>query len=405
QMLDKPVLTNFGEELGILMEVTANLLGEPYPFVTYIVVRPKGSGDPVYVSWQNITEINGHFICNSTAKQEKPLFSETEVHVKETLLDKQIVDTNGAKVRRVNDLHFLKAQNRLFLVHVDVGFRGLMRRVGLEKPMNRLLHFMFDYDLPDQFISWKFVQPVSSPDLVRLSISQKGLAQIHPADLADIIEDLDIHQRKALFQSLDAETAAEMLEEADPKIQVSLIENIDTAQASDIIEEMSLNEAADLLGDLSQDKAETILEHMEEDVAEDVKELLTHPEEVAGGLMTSSYLSYLPGTTVHEALEHVRRVADDTDFIYYLYVVDERDRLLGMLSIRRLLSAPREMRLAKLMEPRVITVQLHEKPRAIIEHFAKYSMMAIPVVDREHRIKGVIPFKNVMELVLPGAET
>ena len=138
---------------------------------------------------------------------------------------------------------------------------------------------VFDYHLADHFIPWRFVQPLSSPDLLRLKIAQNRLSLLHPADLADIIEDLDIHKRTEVFQSLDVETAAEALEETDPKIQVRLIENLNPAKASDIIEEMSLSEAADLLGDLPREKAEGILKEMEQDVAEDVKELLAHPEE------------------------------------------------------------------------------------------------------------------------------
>ncbi len=155
--------------------------------------------------------------------------------------------------------------------------------------MDKFFQWFFDYHLPDHFIPWRFVQPLSSPDLLRLKVAQNRLALLHPADLADIIEELDIHKRSEVFQSLDVETAAEALEETDPKIQVRLIENLNPAKASDIIEEMSPSEAADLLGDLPKEKAEGILKEMEKEVAEDVKELLVHPEEKAGGLMTTCF--------------------------------------------------------------------------------------------------------------------
>ena len=171
-----------------------------------------------------------------------------------------------------------------------------------------------------------------SPDLLRLNIAQNRLGQIHPADLADILEDLDIKQRAAVFQALDVETAAETLEETDPKVQVSLINDLNSEKASDIIEEMSLIEAADLIADLPKAKAEGILKEMEKDIADDVKELLTHPEREAGGMMTTSYLSFRPSTTVKEALEKFRQEAADIDLVYYVYVTDEEERLLGVIS-------------------------------------------------------------------------
>jgi len=340
-------------------------------------------------------------IRSDVAPSGEHALGENELFLRDALLDKQIVDTNGAKIRRVNDLQFLRSHDRLHLVHVDVGFRGLMRRVGLERAMDLLLQSLFDYDLPNQFISWKYVQPVSSPDLLRLSIAQNRLAQLHPADLADIIEDLDIHQRTAVFQSLDVETAAETLEETDPRIQVSLIETVAADKASDIIEEMSLSEAADLLGDLPRDKAEGILKEMEREIAEDVKELLAHPEEEAGGLMTTAYLSVAPDTTAASALEILRREAMELDFVYYVYVLDPDERLLGMLSLRELLAAAPEAKMADLMDTRFVTVPLNEEPDEIAEQFAKYGVMALPVVDREERMKGVIPFRNLLELVAP----
>ncbi|PKN34887.1 MAG: magnesium transporter MgtE [Deltaproteobacteria bacterium HGW-Deltaproteobacteria-19] len=399
QILGKPVQDGQGRVIGSITDLSANL-AELYPSVGTLRIRLQGVKSPHYIPWQDVTQANGSIRCEGSPK-EALFLGENELFLRDALLDKQIVDTNGAKVRRVNDLQFLRSHERLHLVHVDVGFRGLMRRVGLEKAMDLFLQSLFDYELPNQFISWKYVQPVSSPDLLRLSITQNRLAQLHPADLADIIEDLDIHQRAAVFQSLDVETAAETLEETDPKIQVSLIETVTTDKASDIIEEMSLSEAADLLGDLPKDKAEGILKEMEQEIAEDVKELLAHPEEEAGGLMTTAYLGVPPETTAAQVLEILRREAMELDFIYYVYVMDPQERLLGMLSLRELLAAEPEAKVVDLMDTRFVTVRLNEEPEEIAEQFAKYGIMAVPVVDREERMKGVIPFRNLLELVAP----
>ncbi|MEW6335525.1 MAG: CBS domain-containing protein, partial [Thermodesulfobacteriota bacterium] len=179
-------------------------------------------------------------------------------------------------------------------------------------------------------------------------------------------------------------------------------EDLDMANASDIIEEMSLSEATDLLGDLSREKAEGILKEMEKDVAQDVKELLAHPEEKAGGLMTTSFFSFPPERTAGEAMETIRREAKDMDLIYYLYMVDARERVLGVLSLRELIVADPGKTLAELMDTRVVAVHIEEHKNSIASQFAKYGMLAMPVVDDDNRLEGVILFKNLLEVVLPN---
>jgi magnesium transporter len=402
EILGRKILDSEGRPLGRILDVTGNI-AEMYPPVTEVLVRLEKDGRTVLIPWRRLTEIDAAWVADPLKSEEfrEPVPRPGELFLKDTLLDKQVVDTDGAKIRRVNDLQFLNAHRILHLVHVDVGFHGLLRRVGLVRPIGFIFRTLFDYTMTDQLIAWKFVQPVSSPDLLRLKVSQNRLAQLHPADLADIIEDLDIHQRSAVFQSLDVETAAETLEETDPKIQVRLIEDLDMANASDIIEEMSLSEATDLIGDLPRERAEGILKEMEKEVAEDVKELLAHPEEKAGGLMTTSFLSFAPERTAEEAMETIRREAEDMDLIYYLYVVDEKEHLLGVLSLRDLLVAPPQALLSELMDTRIVSVNIEEKKDQIADDFAKYGIMAIPVVDDDNRLEGVILFKNLLEVVAP----
>jgi magnesium transporter len=295
QILGKRIVDSAGRVQGKVVDLVV-AVADLYPPVTDLLYLPPGAKSPSRFPWNKVTHISGQVVVSSPAPADGPLANPAEggLLLKESLLDKQIVDTHGAKVLRVNDLHLLKVNHNFFLIHVDVGFRGLMRRVGLEKAADKFFQWFFDYRLTDHFIPWRFVQPLSSPDLLRLKIAQNRLSLLHPADLADIIEELDIHKRSEVFQSLDVETAAEALEETDPKIQVRLIENLNPAKASDIIEEMSPSEAADLLGDLPKEKAEGILKEMEKEIAEDVKELLEHPDEKAGGLMTTAFPTLPP---------------------------------------------------------------------------------------------------------------
>ncbi len=404
QILGKNIVGASGYKLGRVYDLTAEFV-EPYPIVTGIIFSSARKKNPMFLSWQDVIDIDEDEDISVSIKSTDEISTlnlrSGEILLKDSLLDKQVVDTDGAKIRRVNDLQFLKTRHGLHLVHVDVGFRGLIRRVGVTKAFDAIMNGLFDYKLPDQLIPWKFTQPLHSADLLRLNIAQNRIGQIHPADLADILEDLDIKQRSVLFQSLDVETAAEALEETDPKVQVSLINDLNSAKASDIIEEMSLSEAADLIGDLPKAKADVILQEMEKDIADDVKELLTHPEREAGGMMTTSYLSFRPSTSVREAMERFRLEAADIDLVYYVYVTDEDERLLGVISLRDLILAAEDKKLDELMDERVISVKLDDKDDTIADHFAKYAVTAIPVVDENERMQGTIIFKNLLEVVAP----
>ncbi len=407
-----------GQRVGRISDLVAEK-AEPYPMIIGLVVRTGGReksrrvGTTVvptpdhgrfYLPWEKIIQIEPQItfpekdLCSLATS-----FSGKDIVLLREVMDKQIVDTFGAKVVRVNDLHLLRIDSHLRLVHVDVGFRGLMRRVGWEKVMDQVLRWLFSYDLPNQFISWKYVQLLSGSDLLQLSVSQKKLSHLHPADLADIIEDLSGRERSAIFHALDTETAAEALEEIDPKIQKSLIETIPVEKASDIVEEMSPSDAADLLADLSEERAEEILEGMEQEKAEDLRELLVHPDEAAGGLMTTAYLSLTPGVTVETAIARLKVEAPNLDIIDYIYVVDEEEVLLGVVSIRDLLTAQSHQPLSQIQAPRVVSVKLDEDQNEVVEAFAKYGFRAIPVVDEGNHLKGVIGFRNVLEVLAPDA--
>jgi magnesium transporter len=402
QVLRRRIVDSEGRVLGRISDLAVST-ADLYPPLTAILYLPPAGKAAGRLTWSQVVEFGDPVVVSSVPSPEQPGGTPRpgELLLKDSLLDKQIVDTNGAKILRVNDLHLLKANRSLFLVHVDVGFRGLMRRVGLEKPMDKFFQWFFDYHLPDHFIPWRFVQPLSSPDLLRLKVGQNRLALLHPADLADIIEELDIHKRSEFFQSLDVETAAEALEETDPKIQVRLIENLNPAKASDIIEEMSPSEAADLLGDLPKEKAEGILKEMEKEAADDVKELLVHPEEKAGGLMTTAFPIQPPHATAREALEYLRRESENLDLVYYLYVADAEEHLAGVVSLRDLLVAPSEAVLSEIMDARVVSVELESGKEEIANLFGKYGLKAVPVVDGQNCIQGVIPFKSLLEIVAP----
>jgi Mg/Co/Ni transporter MgtE len=335
--------------------------------------------------------------------QDTPLPEDRLVYLREEILDKQIVDTFGAKVVRVNDLQFLQLDSQLRLVHVDVGFKGLMRRVGWEKCICAAIHWLFSYDIPDRFIGWKYVQVITGGEPLHLSVSQKKLSELHPAELADILEDLSGHDRSAIFHALDTETAADALEEIDdPKLQKALIETVSVEKASDIIEEMSPNEAADLLADLPQDRADEILQEMNEETAEDLRELLVHEEETAGGIMTTSLLSLPPELTVASAMARLQQEAADLDILYYVYLLDPGGGLSGVVSMRDLLTALPQQRLSEIQTTRLITVNLQAKQDDVVDLLIKYGFRAIPVVDDQNHLKGAVRLRAALEILAPS---
>lgn len=403
EFLNRKVYNPTEKRVGKVIDLVAER-ADPYPLILGMVLQARGK-KRFFIPWEKTLQVEPQIVLYEKDLLDLNAFltAKDVILLREEVMDKQIVDTYGAKVVRVNDLHFLKVESRLRLVHVDVGFRGLMRRVGWERSADRVLGWLFSYKLPNQFISWKYVQLLSGSDLLHLSVSQKKLSHLHPADLADIIEDLSGRERSAIFHALDPETAAETLEEIDPKIQKALIETIPVEKASDIVEEMSPSDAADLLADLPEERAEEILEGMEQQRAEDLRELLVHPEETAGGLMTTAYLSLTPEITVETAIARLKAEAPHLDIMDYIYVVDEEEGLQGVVSIRDLLTAQSHQPLSEIQFPRVVSVRLDEDQKEVVETFAKYGFRALPVVDEENHLKGVIGFRNVLDVLAPEA--
>ena len=377
-------------------------LGEPYPKVVSVVARRGLFGQRVRIPFEQIQDITADplVVKNGSLDTLKPAaVSGSEIMLKEEVLDQQIVDTFGCKVLRVNDLHFLKANNELRVAHVDIGFRGLVRRMGWERTVDKLTQLLFDYKLADHFISWKYVQPLStlSPgQTLKLNVSQGNLSHLHPADLAEVIEDLSIYQRTSLLRALDPEAAAEALNETEPEMQVTAIEGMSNERAATILDEMPLDSVVDLLQDLPKEKADELLTALPMEKRTALVNLLSHHESTAGGFMTTNYLACAPGFTVEQAMSYLRSHAKTAELVGYIYVVADDGTLLGVVSIRDLLPAERGQRLADLMTSRVISVRPKQRHSTILDLFLKYGFTALPVVQSKgSKMLGIITFHDV----------
>jgi len=400
ELLGRKVVASDGRPIGRAADVIVERV-DPYPLVVGLVVRRRFSRAAAALPWSCVTAIEPTLTCTLRVDAAAaPAAAPETIRLREEVLDKQIVDTFGAKVVRVNDLHFLRINSQLRLVHFDVGLRGLMRRLGWEKGLTRTLQWLFSYELTDNLIGWKNVQLLPGAGSLKLNVPHKELSRLHPAELADILEDLSNYDRTAIFRSLDAETAAEALEEIDdPKLQQALIEDMSIEKASDIIEEMSASDAADLLADLPSETAEEILEEMEEGRAEGLRQLLEHPEETAGGMMTTALLNLSPADTVETALQRWREAEPELDVIYYIYITGPDEVLTGVVSMRELLRAEPRQPLSAIQSSRVITVPLDASEDEVVETMIKYGLRALPVVDTADRLKGAIRLRAVLDIL------
>lgn len=404
-LLNKRVLSSDGRILGRIKDLVVNV-DLHQPEAVMLVFQSRMSRDRQSVPWEAVERVLPNEVTlkvNSVPQPMPPKDSlpSSNILLRDFLLDKQIVDVHGAKVERVNDLQFVKSDGRLLLLQVDVGMRGILRRLGWEDLVARFFTWFFDYNLKEQFIAWNYVQPLSDPDRLKLQIPQSKLAELHPADLADIIEDMDVHERAAIVESLNEDVVADIMEEMDPKVQVSIMRGLEPEKAADILEEMSPDDAADLIADLPQETVLGIFQEMDDDYQEQVKGLLAHEEDEAGGMMTTQFMALPSDKTIVDALAHIRQHADEVDVIYYIYVVDRESKLLGVVNLRELLSHEIFTPLERIMTTRLITAKIDDEAEDLADLFGKYGFRAIPVLDDEGRIKGVIRFKALMEILAP----
>jgi magnesium transporter len=326
------------------------------------------------------------------------------LYLQQDLMDRQIIDIHGRKVVRVNDVDLewmgRGAAHLLRVAEVEVGMRGAFRRVfkGLlpRGTLETLSRRLSASGIPWQFVDVIEVDPARR---VKLRIEYARLAEMHPSDLAEILEDLAPAEREAVFTSLDEEVAAETLEEVEPRLQKELLEKLDEERIADIVEEMDPGAAADLLAELSEERSDAILEEMEPEERQEVEELLEFDEKSAAGAMTSDFVSAGMQATVAQAVQALRNFEGDPENVTEVYLLDEKRMLRGAISLARLVVAQPETRLAVLAEPRVLSCPADLDQNDLAELFDKYNLHALPVVDAQGRMVGVVQADHVISFL------
>jgi flagellar motility protein MotE (MotC chaperone)/sporulation protein YlmC with PRC-barrel domain len=321
------------------------------------------------------------------------------------ILDKQIVDINGRKLVRVNDIRMVSVANGTFAIAVDVGIEGLLRRIGISRSLKNFLG-LFNLNLPSKFILWDDVATIDMSNLnIKLSKTSSKLNTLHPSDLADIIEDLGKQSRASVFSSLDEETAADVLEELDTETQVNIVESLPVEKVADVFEKMPADEVADILDELEDDKAEMLLNEMEAESSQEVRELLEYDDKEVGSIMTTDFISFNENTTVAEVLTDIRSLKPAAEELYNLFVTDERAELVATVSLRDLVVSEPYVKVNEIMKESPIYLYDDQKIHDIAEIISKYNMLAIPVVDRTNVLQGMVVIDDVVEDLISDRRT
>ena len=402
ELLGSPVIDNGGTQCGRVREL-ALTPQEDRSRVTTVIVRTK-AGDRL-LPFSSVTSINGGIRVN-TAASSWPLSNGVEglFLLGRDLLDQQIIDVHGRKVVRVNDVDLNQdsaSQPPLLRVgSVDVGARGAIRRLlkGVV-PMVALQALL--RQIPAHAIPWEFVDLIETDPArrVKLKISHERLAKLHPADIADIVEDLAPDEREAVFETLDEEVAAEALEEVEPKVQKAIVESLDSDRAADIVEEMDPDAAADLLADLPEERTSEILLEMAPEERQEVSELLEFKENTAAGRMNTQFISVPVAATVRDAVEALREFEGGVETVSTIYIVDSRCTLAGAIPLAKIVLASPDTPLLALTQEPLISCRTEARENEFAELFDKYNLVTLPVIDDHNKLSGVITSDDVISML------
>jgi magnesium transporter len=403
------VLDAQGQTFGHVKEFAVSPVVDAFHVYGMVLKRvvPGPGKRPVVIAVTDLqlTE-DGTMQLRENAPQENLVADDTYLLLERDLLDQQIIDVHGHKVVRVNDVDLVweAAQEGspdllLRIAEVEIGLRGAVRRLLKGLPpatVNRITERLRPSAIP-----WKFVDLIDRDPArrVRLKIEQESLAKMHPSDLADILEDLAPAERQALFISLDEEVAAEALEEVTPKMQQTLIESLDSEQIAGIVEEMDPGAAADLLAELSDERSEAILEEMDPEERQEVQELLEFSGDSAAGRMTTEYLALPQAATVAEAIAALRDYEGDVETVNDVYLIDEEEKIVALVPLVQLLLATPETPIESLPHGHLVSCNVDANGRKVAEIFDKYNLHALPVVDHDKKLVGVVHAEQVIALL------
>jgi len=408
QLLDIPIIDSEGAAVGRVSDL-AVATGDVFPRVTALAYQQE-EGDTVLIPWKPyVAQATDDQITLTVAAPsiEPTWLKDNELFLARDVLDKQIVDVAGKKVVTVNDLQLADAVGALRLTAAEVSFGAKLRRrsAAAEKLLGGLLR-LFGSDFKTNLIAWNYIDlPGRDLSQVKLSISHKRLHELHPADVADIIEQLAPEARAAVFAHLDNEQAAETISEMEDEFQADVIDDLSERHASDLLAEMGPDDAADIIADLDRDKAERLLRLMGYEDSEAIRQLLGYGDESAGGIMTSDVACITETATVGEATAYLQSIAEKYEDLHYLYLVNDSDELVGAVGLLDLLVTPDEKPLLELALPdELFVVAPDDDQEDVAKLLARYNLLAVPVVDEQRHLLGMVTIDDAVDVLVEEAQ-
>ncbi len=391
-----------GKKIGKLSDMIV-VEQKQVPEVTHFYISRPFGNPALVVPYANVVSLNGKEVeidVEVVDKYVRELTGE-EILLKDYVLDKKVLDLEDREVEVVYDIKITKQNGNLYVSAVDLSRYGLLRRIGLRK----LADFIYNLadKIKEQTISWAYIQPLptnltSFRGNVKLKVLKEKLAEMHPVDLADILEELNPEQRVAIFNGLDTEQASDTLEEIEPNVTRDLVLALDKKKVAQLVNDMTPGQAANIFSVLPFSEAKKITPFLDKEMAVKIKQIIDSQEENILNFATRYFLKYSPLKSVGEVLAEYRKLADENDVIMYLYIVDENDVLLGVIDIKELLVSQDEQQLKDIMTEDVIALDPDSTMKEASDLFERYGFRAIPVTDDNDKIIGVIPYKDVMDL-------
>lgn len=394
ELLSKNVYDKNEEKLGKIKDVVISP-NKTYPKIEAIKI--KANGENYFIPSSYIKKILNNKIILTTPLEDVKQYPKQDSSIKlsRDILDRQVVDMEGSKIRRVNDVEISYKMGDYYIIGVDIGVNGLFRRLGIGK-VSKKIHPQ------DNIISWKDIDSLDFSNL-KLKVSKKKLRRLHPADIAEIVDDLGISDSMSILNSLDEESAADAFEEISPEKQKTILTEMEEKEAADLVDEMSPDDAADLLASISDEKKEEILDLMDPEESQELRELLEYPENTAGGVMTTEYASVIGNQSTIDVMDHIRKIADDVETLYYIYILSPQEQLEGVITIRELLLHDNETKIYDYMNKDLVSVNVNEEENEVAKIIAKYNLIALPVLDDEEKMKGIITVDDAIDIILPTA--
>ena len=399
-ILGKKIYDEFDESIGELKDIYVTT-EDGYPRVIGYKVKRDGSTFHYEFRTINCYQQDGNRIKIVTRGSKEILPGTYSYLLSENLLDKKIVDINGKQVVRVDDLRIAEIAGEYRVIAVETGPFARFRRLNCAK-LGSFIYKILRKDYEDRVLMWDDVESLEMVNNnLQISVPYKKLSTLHPADLADILENLDASSRKQVFESLDEDLAADTLEEIEPEYKGSIIKELSETKAAELLEIMSNDEIADVLDELDDEEREKILVNLEKEDADEVKEILEYEDEAVGSIMSTDFISFNLDITVGEIIDILREMEElEEDELYRIYITDEEDSVIGSITPADLILNKPEVKVKDIMTEDIDVIRNDVDINEAIELIAKYDLLTIPVIDEENKLIGAVNTHDIIDEIL-----